>query len=188
MKQLLWEGITQHSLEYCRVFSGDTIRVMSSLVTCSDGQPFSLEYSIVLANDWAVRSFSLHCKPGTIDHSLAFETDGHGNWMYNGKPVEHLRGCSDIDISATPLTNTLPVKRLALSPGETKEIDVLYVDVPSCQVRKERQRYTRLADGRYRFRNADGSFTADIQTDEDGFVKFYPGLFRNISNNVTPGM
>ena len=41
----------------------------------------------------------------------------------------------------------------------------------------DRQIYTRLDEHRFRYEAADGSFTAEIAIDEDGFVTEYPGLF-----------
>ena len=37
----------------------------------------------------------------------------------------------DVDISATPFTNTLPIRRLGLQPGEFAELDVAFVDAPA---------------------------------------------------------
>ncbi len=87
-----------------------------------------------------------------------------------------------MDISTTPFTNTLPIRRLDLDPGESQEIRVAYVDVPGMAVRPERQRYACLerhtGGGVYRYESLDGNrFTADLTVDADGLVLDYPGLF-----------
>ena len=58
---------------------------------------------------------------------LHLESDGEGHWQENGKDRPDLHGCIDIDIQATPFTNTLPIRRLGLKTGEsTGDPPVLY--------------------------------------------------------------
>ncbi|GAA1118071.1 putative glycolipid-binding domain-containing protein [Nocardiopsis exhalans] len=68
--------------------------------------------------------------------------DGH--WAdAHGNPLAELVGCLDVDVAATPLTNTLPIRRLGLRPGEHRDIAVAWIDIPSLRIRRVRQRYTR---------------------------------------------
>ena len=86
-------------------------------------------------------------------------------------------GCTDIDISCTPFTNTLPIRRLNLKIGESAEIQVLHVDCPQIRFEVSRQRYERLSESQYRFTSLENDFTAIITVDENGFVTDYPELF-----------
>ena len=111
--------------------------------------------------------------------------DGEGRWFdASGAAVPALDGCVDVDITATPLTNTLPIRRLSLEQGESADIKVAYVTIPGLRVTPDEQRYTRLptdADGgRYRFEQAGAGFTAVLQVDADGLVDDYPGLFERV--------
>ena len=93
-----------------------------------------------------------------------------------------LRGAIDVDISATPFTNTLPIRRLSMRLGQSEEILAVYVQVPSLAVSTDRQRYTCLEAGkRYRYESVDSDFTRDIEVDEHGLVVNYPGLFRRVA-------
>ena len=56
-----------------------------------------------------------------------------------------LAGCVDIDINCTPLTNTLPIRRLDWAPGQAHDFVMAYVSVPELTVRPVQQRYTCLA-------------------------------------------
>jgi hypothetical protein len=81
------------------------------------------------------------------------------------------------DLGWSPLFNSLPVIRDGLlEPGTPRDYVMRWIDVPSLEVSEFRQRYEPLGDGRVRFRA--GSFTADIQFDNDGFVVSYPGIGR----------
>jgi hypothetical protein len=109
--------------------------------------------------------------------------DGEGHWKRGGgESVPELDGCIDVDISATPFTNTLPIRRLGLEPGESEELAVTYVRVPELLVGAERQRYSCLeaqANGElYRFEALPSGFTAELPIDAEGLVIDYPGLFR----------
>ena len=96
-----------------------------------------------------------------------------------------LQGCLDVDISATPFTNTLPIRRLALQPGSTATLIMAYIAAPQMRLRVAQQRYTCLdatsTGGRYRFESLTQgavSFTAELPVDGDGLVLDYPNLFR----------
>jgi hypothetical protein len=92
-----------------------------------------------------------------------------------------LDGCLDVDLSATPFTNTLPIRRLNWQPGQSVELRMVYVDVPSLHLSVYPQRYTCLdASGRFRFEALRSDFTADLTVDLDGLVVDYPGLFRRV--------
>ncbi|PLS83873.1 MAG: hypothetical protein CYG60_20870 [Actinobacteria bacterium] len=121
--------------------------------------------------------------PGSSALVIDLIADGEGNWTTrSGEAVPGLKGCTDVDISATPFTNTLPIRRLGLAPGESAELSVAYVDVGEMRAWTEGQRYTCLRQdaegGLYKYESLDGGFTADLPVDADGLVLNYPGLFR----------
>ena len=92
--------------------------------------------------------------------------------------MAELDDCIDVDISTTPLTNSLPVRRLRLDPGQSAEIQVGYVDVPTLSIRAVSQRYTRIDARTYRY--ASGSFAADVIFDEHDLVADYKDLWRRV--------
>ncbi len=90
-----------------------------------------------------------------------------------------LFGAFDVDLTGSPLTNTLPIRRCRLLTAETgvaHRVSVAGVLVPSLEVVQADQIYTSRGDGRVRF--ASETFSADIEVDSDGFVMHYPGLAR----------
>jgi hypothetical protein len=86
-----------------------------------------------------------------------------------------LDGADFFDVGWSPLFNSLPVIRDGLlAPGPPRDYVMRWVDVPSLDVRLSEQRYEPLGNGVVRF--SSGSFTADIQFDDAGFVTSYPGI------------
>jgi hypothetical protein len=92
-----------------------------------------------------------------------------------------LYGAFDVDLTGSPLTNTLPIRRLNLlkaDAGVAHRISVAWVLLPSLEVVQADQIYTPLGDGLVRFSNE--TFSADLILDDDGFVAEYPGLAKMI--------
>jgi len=85
-----------------------------------------------------------------------------------------------IDLSASPFTNTLPVRRCNLAIGESIDIIAAYVAFPELTLTPDPQRYTRLDALIYRYESLDSDFTRDIEVDGNGLVVNYPGLFRRL--------
>ncbi|GAA4596018.1 hypothetical protein BJY16_001879 [Actinoplanes octamycinicus] len=119
---------------------------------------------------------------GDLDAALA--AAGHPAAGLPGiEDPDRLYGAFDADLGGSPLTNTLPIRRLDLlgTPGVSHRLSVAWVLVPSLEVVQADQIYTPLGDRRIRF--ASETFAADLTVDDEGFVIDYPGLARR----VTPG-
>jgi hypothetical protein len=143
-----------------------------------NGARFGLSYRLRLDALWHVREAHLRLTSG---RALHLESNGRGMWHENGREQPLLHGCVDIDIEATPMTNTLPVRRLAMKPGDSTEIRLCYIDVPELSVSPARQRYTALDDGStVLFEAVESGFKAELPLDPDGIVLDYPGLFRRL--------
>ena len=147
-----------------------------AVVATLDGAPLEAGYSVETDAAWITRRVRVDVKGGA---QLDIVSDGAGHWRHaDGAALPDLDGCIEPDISMTPFTNTLAIRRLGLKAGEAAEIKVAYVLVPELSLRAAPQRYTRLAERRWRFDGLDIDFTADLTVDADGFVVEYPGLFR----------
>ena len=96
--------------------------------------------------------------------------------VVGGRSLEVELGSADFfDLGWSPLFNSLPVIRdRLLEAGPPRDYVMRWVDVPSLEVSLSPQRYEPLGNGRVRFRA--GSFTAEIEFDEAGFVTSYPGI------------
>jgi hypothetical protein len=80
-------------------------------------------------------------------------------------------------LSGTPLTNTLPIRRLQVG-GEGAVIEALYVPFDDFEPIRDLQRYICVEEGRlYRYEAVDGGFSAEIEVDDQGLVLSYPPLF-----------
>ena len=109
---------------------------------------------------------------------IKLESDGHGNWSNDSGVITKLHGAIDIDISATPFTNTLTILRLKLRKKQRAKISVVYVAIPELSIYIDQQRYTHLSKHTFLFEQINGNFSQKIEVDKDGLVISYPGLFK----------
>ena len=136
-----------------------------------------LEVRIETDPNWLVRSVNIQTSDG---RELTLAHDGAGSWLKNGAPALHLAGCMDIDLSASPITNTLPVRRLPWRENQGRAFMMAYIKAPDLQVFKDGQRYICTGPRRFRFEELDGSFSDDITFDEHGLIAEYPKLFHRV--------
>jgi uncharacterized protein len=133
---------------------------------------------LTLDASWRVKTLNLELL--ATKEKIKLESDGHGNWSNDTGIIPKLYGAIDIDITATPFTNTIPIRRLKLGNKQQAEILVVYVTIPELSFDIDRQRYTRVSKYIYLFEQINNNFTRKIKVDKDGLVVTYPGLFRTI--------
>ena len=93
--------------------------------------------------------------------------------------VVELEGADFFDVFASPFFNSLPVVRDGLlAGGEARTYTMRFVRVPELDTVLSEQRYEPLGGGVVRY--SSGSFTADIEFDEDGFVFDYRGFLQRV--------
>ena len=101
------------------------------------------------------------------------------------EPLAYITGRQEfwgLDFEISPATNTLPIRRLDPKMGETRDIRVAWVRFPELRVEPTRQRYTRVAERRYRFENLDSGYSVEILVDDAGLVLEYPDLWARSPN------
>jgi uncharacterized protein len=179
-----WDG---RGLEHLRLRIGEGgIDADGVVIGEEDGVAFRARYVIRCDPGWRTREMIVDPLDGR--DSLHLRSDGKGNWSdASGESLPELEGCSDVDLSATPFTNTLPIRRLDLREEESSAIVAVFVDVPGMRLDASRQRYTCLernaGGGLYRYEDEGlfRGFTADLPVDADGLVLNYPGIFRRMA-------
>jgi hypothetical protein len=176
-----WQDWSGKSIEHLVLHeTAQGVITESVIVGHADDRPFALHYRVSCDGGWRLR----RAEVALVGQSRSLELlgDGTGNWTDgSGASLAHLKGAIDIDLTASPFTNTLPIRRLKLARGESHDIVTAYIVVPDLTVTTDPQRYTCLEPDRlYRFESLDSDFTRDIEVDATGLVVTYPGLFRRL--------
>jgi uncharacterized protein len=175
-----WEGVGLEHLHFIHEERG--VMAEGVVLGVSDGQPFRVNYRVRCDAQWRVREVELSLLVSRW-RELRLAADGNGHWTDgDGQSIAALEGCIDADLSITPFTNSLPIRRLKLKPGESGELLAAYVSAMEMKVSPSRQRYTCLQSGLYRYEDEGPyrGFSADLTVDVDGLVIDYPGLFRRL--------
>ncbi|HEY7142446.1 MAG TPA: putative glycolipid-binding domain-containing protein [Methylomirabilota bacterium] len=173
-----WPG---SGLEHLVLREGpDGVSAESVILGPGGADAFAARYRILCDGGWRVRRLEVSLVGA--DRGLELSSDGAGHWVdRTGTPRPDLAGAIDVDLSATPFTNTLPIRRLGLQGGQSGTIQVVYVLLPNLTVATARQRYTCLEPGRrYRYESLESDFTRDLEVDAAGLVVTYPDLFRRV--------
>lgn len=141
-------------------------------------------FRVRVDDGWATREVDVRSVSADGERVLRLEADAEQRWTVDGERRPDLDGCLDVDVAATPLTNTFPVRRLDhLAVGEPATSPVAWVDVPRLGVTRVDQTYERLpdVDGVAAWRYSDPQHGAFVITvDDDGLVLDYEGFARRI--------
>jgi hypothetical protein len=194
----LWRRLDTTGTEFV-VFDDRRGLVARGMATADDPVPYACRYELFTDDGWASARFEAAVEGGGWLRTLRLER-AVGRWRattaeqgdldaavraagHAAQPLpgsedpDRLHAALDVDIYASPLTNTLPLRRLELmraEPGTTHTIKAAWVLLPSLAVVASEQTYTVLGDDKVRY--ASGTFTADLTLDADGYVTHYPGL------------
>jgi hypothetical protein len=198
-KAMLWRRLDDPGVEYVLLDDGAGLHARGSL-TSATPVPFVCRYELYTDDAWATARFDVSAEGAGFLRTVRLERAA-GRWRVTaseqgnldatlvaaGRPRAGLPGAEDptrlsaaldVDLAYSPLTNTLPVRRLALRPGAEHAVEVAWVLLPSLEVVSSTQTYAGLDGGRVRF--TSGSFTADIDLDPEGYVTHYPGLAERV--------
>ena len=149
-----------------------------SVAVSADAEPFAVHYRIACGPDWRTREVEVNLIGGG---TIMLTTDGMGNWSRDGVPVAELTGAFDPDLTVTPFTNTLPIRRLLLKRGESADIDAAFIKLPELSIVRGRQRYTCLEEGRrYLYESLLSGFRQEIEVDGQGLVITYPDFWQRM--------
>ena len=137
--------------------------------------PLACWFRVDLDPDWSTVRAEVRMLDGAGERTLLLERTG-GAWTADGLPRPDLTGCVDVDVAATPLTNTFPIRRLAALPtGASRTAPVAWVDVPALGVQRVDQTYERLGERRWQYGDPQhGAFLLEV--DAKGLVERYEGF------------
>ena len=159
---------------------GDGCRIEGWTTAIEDGATWAVEYAIEVDAAWATRSAAIRGRSAAGFCSALLEADGNGRWFVDGNPERRLDGCLDVDLEASAMTNSLPVRRLGLPVAAAAAAPAAYVRAVGLAVDRLEQTYARTTDEaarqRYDYAAPAFSFGARLAYDGSGLVLDYPGI------------
>lgn len=167
-----------HELARLTVGADGAATLRGTTIFADDGEPTMITYEISCDARWRTRRAYVVGTRGHQGFDLTLGVDSSGRWDRNGEPLPVVAGCVDADLSFTPATNLLPIRRLALAVGASAPVRAAWLRFPELTVEVLEQTYTRVADHRYAYESGHGAFRTELEVDDVGFVVHYPNLWK----------
>ena len=113
----------------------DGLRLSGIVLTPEHGTPLDVRYLVEAGPDGLTRRVELALDGGATRRALL--ADGAGSWRWEGGDgLPEVDGALDVDLTVTPATNTLPIRRLArqLETGQAADLRMAWVQFPGLEV------------------------------------------------------
>ncbi len=180
IRSVMWKSLFQPGHEWFRLLNDDAgYKFLGTVVVSLRGKtPALIRYQIECDRDWRTRRVQVEQQTASDTRQLELECSGELKWFVNGRYEASLDGCQDVDIAASPSTNTLPIRRLHLEAGTGASVRAAWIQFPSLQVSVLEQNYRRLDESRYLYQSA--SFQAELTVDDVGLVITYAGGWETV--------
>lgn len=181
---MLWRRLDNPGHDWARISGTPAAPVLrGTSIFQEDGIPGRLDFRIRCDAGWITRSAEVLGWVGARKVSLAIERSPAGSWKMNGRDLPLVAGCDDLDLSFTPATNLLAIRRLHLAIGEEGEARAAWLVFPGMELQPLVQRFRRTGAERYSY-HADNGFSTELETDALGFVVDYPPLWTRVGGTT----
>ncbi len=145
------------------------------------GGPTALRYTVRCDADWRTTEGIVDGWCGARPVELRLVRSHSGAWTLNGAACPSVAGCADLDLSFTPATNLIPLRRLELPVGQAAEVRSAWLEWPAGILTPLAQRYARRSATEYDY-EADlpgaAKFAGVLLVEPGGWVLDYAGLWR----------
>ncbi len=181
-RAVVWKSLLIDGTDYCGLWHTAEGWMLKGTVVgvLKDQRPMLANYEIHCDENWLTHRVQVERAIGSDIKNLSLSVESRGLWRSSGQELREVAGCDDVDLAATPATNTLAIRRLNLQIGSSESIIAAWVKFPELTVQPLSQRYTRLAQNTYRYASNTG-FSAEIVVDDLGLVTSYPGGWERIA-------
>lgn len=178
-RPILWRRLDYPGHESVLLtYNDDAWQLHGTAVFLYDKVACRLNYQITCDSRWNTRSARVDGWVGDklIQSSVVVADDRR--WFLNDRACPQVEGCVDLDLNFSPSTNLLPIRRLALSVGEEKEVRAAWLRFPSFELEPLTQLYRRVDKSTYRYESSGGKFVRELTVNEEGFATSYPDFWQ----------
>lgn len=109
-----------------------------------------------------------------VDYSVVRH---HASWSLNGASLAGMSELFDLDLSFTPATNFLQLRRVSIAENETVSLAVAWLDVDAGTLTELPQIYERRARDAYWYRAPSVGYEGLLELAPNGFIRSYPRLW-----------
>ena len=176
MRTILWRRLDVPGADAAKIIETPVPTLEGTAVFAED-EPCRLDYLVRCDAVWHTVSARVTGWIGDRTIDLTIAADKNGRWTANGTESPAIGGCVDVDLSFTPMTNMLPIRRLRLKIGDRAPVRAAWLRFPECLLEPLEQVYERIDSNTYRYESDGGSFVATLKVDASGLVTGYENLW-----------
>ncbi|MGR9049473.1 putative glycolipid-binding domain-containing protein [Halobacillus faecis] len=177
-QRVIWNHLESAGAEHLTLKKlTNHMEVRGTVLLVDQGVPHHLTYDLKLGLDWKTKKVKIYQEQET--EPFVVQAENQDKWWVNGRYDENLDGATNVDLTITPFSNTLPINRVTWHIGERRTFKMVFIDVLKKEVFPLLQVYTYLGDNdgyrifQYRCRD----YETALVIDEEGWVVEYPGAF-----------
>ena len=181
---VFWKRLDLPGHDTARLHMTSTGAELSGTAVFLEGMPTALHYAVRCDDAWRTLDATVRGWRGTETVDLRLQRDSGGRWTLDGAVCPAVEGCLDLDLSFTPATNLLPLRRLHLPIGAAAEVRSAWLEWPGIRLTPLVQRYVRRAPEEYDYESDlpdDERFAGVLRVHPDGWVLDYAGLWRAVA-------
>lgn len=176
---ILWRRLDQPGHDSARLWFEDPYwHLEGTAIFVEDRRPSRLNYRVYCDTTWKTVLGKVTGWVGETTVNLEFAADATRYWRLNDMECAAVAGCIDVDLSFTPATNLLPIRRLQLHVGNEAEVRIAWLRFPTFTLEPLEQTYRRVGAEKYRYETLGGEFIKDLKVNNVGFVTHYPGFWQ----------
>ncbi|OZD01744.1 hypothetical protein CH275_18230 [Rhodococcus sp. 06-235-1A] len=170
---------------FARGSADGTTRIWGNSVVVEGTTSYAVSYRVVVDKHWETREASIETRTRGTTWIMELVRDEHGTWFVDGEERADLSACTDIDLEASIVTNTIPVHRLSAIPG-THEVQAVYVRATERRVEVLDQAYSFPVISASSFACAytapQFEYSANLRYDASGLIVEYPDLATRVDS------
>lgn len=175
---VLWRRLDRPGHEFCRLSFQEKGPFLTGRAVFAEGcLPVRLDYRIACDRRWRTVSARIEGDCGDRAVRCAIAVDGFRAWRVDGRDRPELAGLADLDLSFSPSTNLLSIRRLDLAIGESAAVTSARLRLPDFVVEPLDQVYRRTGPSRYWYEAPAFGYRAELDLNAAGFIRSYPGLW-----------
>ena len=178
-RTIIWRRLDTSGHESARVFLIKSHWTLTgTAVFVHDRQPCRLDYRLKCDSRWQTLSAKIAGWVGRKVIGVDISVDSERHWQLNKQQCADVTGCIDLDLNFSPLTNTLPIRRLNLAVGREARVRAAWLKFPSFKLEPLEQIYHRVKTSKYRYESGGNRFSAELEVDKGGLVIHYPNFWQ----------
>jgi hypothetical protein len=173
---VLWRRVDRPGHEAARVVWHHPFwQIGGTAVFVDADEPCRIDYLLVCDERWRTSHARITGWVGARHLRIDVTVDGNFRWRVNGVESPAVAGSRDLDLSFSPTTHVVAIRRLELAVGQDALVRAAWLRLPGLSLDPLEQAYLRVSERAYRYRAVGGGFEATLEVDDRGMVVRCPG-------------